>query len=930
MPTNSHLCGCVLYLASHLCQLITPMSQLAAQQEAVIAERSAGVNFENEILPILQSHCLDCHNESNRESELALDTVVSALRGGDSGAATIVPGDSTASHLIERVAHPDAALRMPPDSDGLSVAELQLLKAWIDDTAAWRDAAAALSQDTLEHWSLLPLERPTIPNSRQAHPIDAFIEKTLHAADLSFSVQASQQRLIRRLYLVMHGLPPTRAQVAEFLADTRPDAWEHLVERVLESPRYGERWAAHWLDVVRFGETDGFETNRERPTAYHYRDWVIDAFNSDKPYDRFITEQLAGDALGEPIGTAFLVAGPHDIVKGQNALLGLMQRQDELTDMVNTTGTAFLGLTTGCARCHNHKFDPISQKDFYALQAVFAGVEFAERELPLSQAAKMQLAEVDAEIEQLRDDLLKYARQSGTRPPVNSRSNSELFPKTRARHVRFTILASSASEPCIDELEVFAGDVNVGLASAGAIATSSGNFEHPLHQLKHINDGRHGNAHSWISSAAAGGWVALELSGEFEIERIVWGRDREGVFGDRLATNYRVESSLDCEQWQLLASSDDRLPFSASAELKDQYDLSNLSTTEAAAVNSLIERMHTLQNKRNGLASSNRVFAGSFRDPDKTFRLHRGDPTTPREPIGPGAIDVLGELELPADATEQQRRLALAMWIARPDHPLTARVMVNRLWHYQFGSGLVDTPSDLGANGSSPTHPELLDWLANEFIHHGWSIKHLQRLILNSHTWKQDSAPNTPAIALDASSRLLWRFPPRRLEAEGIRDCILAASGQLDLTTGGPGFSGFEVELENVRHYFPKKDFGPSDWRRMIYMTKVRQEKDAVFGIFDCPDGSQVTPKRGRSTTPLQALNLFNSRFVMQQAELLAERLATETEADEARVGLAYELCFGRSAEASEVAEALEFISQQGWGQFARAMLNANEFIFIP
>lgn len=927
---NSQLRGCALCLLSQLCILVTQSSYLLAQEAVVSVERSPGVSFVSDILPILQSQCLDCHNESSRESELALDSMLSALRGGDSGAATIIPGDSATSHLIERVAHADAALRMPPDSDGLSVDELQLLKAWIDDAAAWREAVAALSQDTLKHWSLLPLERPTIPDTSQAHPVDAFIEQPLHAVGLSFSAQASQQRLIRRLYLVMHGLPPTRAQVTEFLADTRPDAWEHLVERLLESPRYGERWAAHWLDVVRFGETDGFETNRERPTAYHYRDWVIDAFNSDKPYDQFIKEQLAGDAMGEPIGTAFLVAGPHDIVKGQDALLGLMQRQDELTDMVNTTGTAFLGLTTGCARCHNHKFDPISQKDFYALQAVFSGVEFSERELPLSKSAESQLAELDAEITGVRGELLKYARQSATRPPVNARSNNELFSKTRARHVRFTILASSASEPCIDELEVFAGDVNVGLASAGAIATSSGNFEHPLHQLKHINDGRHGNAHSWIASAATGGWVALELASEFEIERIVWGRDREGMFGDRLATNYRVESSLDGEQWQLLASSEDRLPFSTAAELKDQYDLSNLSTAEAAAVNNLIERMQTLHNKRNGLASSNRVFAGSFRDPDKTFRLHRGDPTAPREPIGPGAIDVLGTLELPPDATEQQRRLALAKWIARPDHPLTARVMVNRLWHYQFGSGLVDTPSDLGANGSSPTHPELLDWLASEFIQHGWSIKHLQRLILTSKTWKQDSAPDSTALAVDASSRLLWRFPPRRLEAEGIRDCILAASGRLDFTTGGPGFSAFEVELENVRHYFPKKDFGPSDWRRMIYMTKVRQEKDAVFGIFDCPDGSQVTPKRGRSTTPLQALNLFNSRFVIQQAEMLAERLAVEAVTDESRVGLAYELCFGRLAEASEVAEGLEFIAQQGWGQFARAMLNANEFVFIP
>jgi len=256
--------------------------------------------------------------------------------------------------------------------------------------------------------------------------------------------------------------------------------------------------------------------------------------------------------------------------------------------------------------------------------------------------------------------------------------------------------------------------------------------------------------------------------------------------------------------------------------------------------------------------------------------------------------------------------------------------MVNRLWQFHFGIGIVDTPSDFGANGTLPSHPELLDWLASEFMKCGWSLKHMHRLILTSTTWQQDSRPRSEAIQKDSTSRLLWRFPPRRLEAEGIRDCILAASGKLDTRMGGPGFSAFEVELENVRHYFPKKDYGPADWRRMVYMTKVRQEKDSIFGVFDCPDGSQVTPKRSRSTTPLQALNLLNSRFVMQQADFLAERIELEGGSMEQRISLAYELCFGRSANNSECAEAIAFVTEHGWQSFARAMLNTNEFIFIP
>ena len=274
--------------------------------------------------------------------------------------------------------------------------------------------------------------------------------------------------------------------------------------------------------------------------------------------------------------------------------------------------------------------------------------------------------------------------------------------------------------------------------------------------------------------------------------------------------------------------------------------------------------------------------------------------------------------------------MAIARWIADEANPLTPRVIVNRIWQNHFGEGLVDTPSDFGGNGSAPSHPLLLDWLASEFVESGWSVKHLQRLILTSDAWQQDSRPRPNGIAVDAGSRLLWRFPPRRLDAEGIRDSILAVTGKLDLRMGGPGFSAFEVELENVRHYFPKQQYGPEDWRRMIYMTRVRQERDAVFGVFDCPDCSQVVPKRSRSTTPLQALNLLNSRFVVDQAVFLAQLLESDAESIEERIVLAYELCFAREPQPAELAVAVEFVESTDWKQFARAMLNANEFVFIP
>ena len=496
--------------------------------------------------------------------------------------------------------------------------------------------------------------------------------------------------------------------------------------------------------------------------------------------------------------------------------------------------------------------------------------------------------------------------------------------------MRFTIDATNQGQACIDELEIFAGGENVALASAGAIASSSGDFVHPLHQLAHINDGRYGNSQSWISQQSTGGWVQIELAGVRRIEAIHWGRDRLGNFQDRLATEYRIEASLDGITWSLLASSADRMPFDPQASSTPTYAFDDFPSEQAKLGRDLVQRLEAVTGERQRLESSTLVYAGTFNQPEATHRLYRGEPSAPREAVTPGAIASLTDLSLAADAPEQQRRLALARWIAAEDNPLTARVIVNRLWQYHFGTGIVATSSDFGINGALPSHPELLDWLAAELIDSGWSLKHVQRLILTSQAWQQESRPHAEGLAIDATSRLLWRFPPRRLEAEAIRDSLLAVTGKLDTRLGGPGFSGFEVEIENVRHYFPKTRFGPDDWRRMIYMNRVRQEREAVFGVFDCPDFNQSVPQRTRSTTPLQALNLFNSDFVWQQAGFLAERLDAEAESPAEKITRAYELTYNRPPQADEIAAALEFIEQTDWQQFARVLLNTNEFMLIP
>ena len=926
-------------IAILLLSLATLASTHAAAEEAV--------DYETHVQPILAKHCKKCHGPKEQESELRLDTPATILKGGDSGEPVFVRGDSKASHIITRITSDDPDEVMPPKGAELSKEEVDVLRRWIDAGAMLPGTAE--QRLTTKHWSFQPVAKVTPPALKDPwikNPVDAFILAKLQTKKLSPSPVADRVTLIRRLCLVLHGLPPTPDQVARFAGDKSPDAYDQLVERLLASPHYGERWGRHWLDVVRFGETHGFEMNRERPTAYHYRDYVIKSLNDDKPYDLFVKEQIAGDAFGADIGTGFLVAGPYDQVKSPDKNLTLMQRQDELADMINTTGTTFLGLSMGCARCHNHKFDPVLQRDYYAWSAVFAGVRHAERAIPDPSAPlrneqitsiKKQIATLEQQLAPLRVEAKRIEAnklvKSSKRPAVSPLVNEERFTPVDASLVRFLVKATNTgSEPCIDELEVYDTDGrNVALATAGATATASGTLSgYAIHKLKHINDGRTGNDHSWISNTASKGWVQIALKKPAKIDRIVWGRDRKKRFADRLATDYLIEVATQPDRWSPVASSVGRQPF-PNAKLSPDSFVALLPPAKARVARDLLSRHMQLNNDLKTLAAtSTKAWIGTFAQPGATHRLYRGDPMAPREAVAPDALTVLGTLGLKMNEPEQQRRVKLAEWIARGDHPLTARVLVNRVWQYHFGVGIVDTPNDFGANGTTPSHPQMLDWLAGELVQRGWSIKHVHRLVLKSNTYQQSSKPRAGALAVDGDARLLWRFPPRRLEAEAIRDCILQVSGVLDKRVGGPGFSAFVIDNENVRHYHPKKMFGPADWRRMIYMTKVRQEQDAVFGAFDCPDGNQVMPKRSRSTTPLQALNLLNSKFMTQQAGIMADRLRREAGKDASRqVERAFTLFYNREPTATEIADATKLIVDHGLESFCRAMQNTNEFLFI-
>ena len=1056
---------------------------------------AAPVDFVREVQPIFARHCHECHGGARQKSGLRLDIKSEALKGGDNHGPDILPGKAKDSPLTHFITSEDPDELMPP-SGRLSASEIATLIRWIEEGAVWPDGVdTAKLEDRRDHWAFKPIAENRA-SAASSHSIDSFIEAKLTEHGLRRSPETDPATLIRRLSLDLTGLPPTPEEVAVFTTEcndaVREPALQRLVDRLLTSPHYGERWAQHWLDLVRYADTHGFEVNTERPNAWPYRDYVIQAFNADLPYNQFIRHQIAGDAcaaqspsLPHPdAATGFLVTAsvllPGQI--GKDAPSMRLARQDAVDEIVVNIGQTFLGLSLGCARCHDHKFDPVSTREYYAMQAFVAGVEYADRPLRSPEALERakELETLQQQAIQLDRRLLHFVplAQPGTRArTIRPEQNEEPFTPIAARFIRFTIHDANHHpklgliEPCIDEFEIFSQGVNL---APQAKVRASGSRTSAKHRLEHLNDGRYGNDFSWMSNAKGRGWVEFELPEPRRIDRVVWGRDRKGQFQDRLATaftleaglerhslqvlaearpqrpaihwkhctdrftpvrarrlrftvlatqgqspcldelevfdtrgrnlardarvttsgnilipdrhdpayvndglfgnnrswlgneegrgwvelefpepakidrvvwsrdregqlkdrlptEYRIETALDGEAWRLVADSSDRQPFVVTAATEPVFSAAGLSGEERHQAEILLAKKRALEAKIQAAGQAQLVFAGRFREPDAIRVLNRGDPEQPKDPVAPAVPAALGNLQLATDTPEQARRLALAEWIASPANPLTARVMVNRVWQGHFGIGLVETPSDFGRSGMKPSHPELLDWLASEFIRSGWSLKHLHRLIVTSATYRQSArAPDPSAAAKDADNRLLWRFPSRRLEAETIRDSMLAASGRLNLTPFGRGYNLFD-KRGGLSGFKPVETFSPDNERRMIYAHKVRREGEAVFGAFDCPDAGQSTARRVQSTTPIQALNLFNSRFTLAQAEAMAQRLEHEAGRDPKRqVEQAYLLTLGRRPTEDEQREAEPVVRTHGAAVLARALFNSSEFLFLP
>ena len=690
------------------------------------------------------------------------------------------------------------------------------------------------------HWSFTPPRRPEVPavegKAWVRNPIDAFILRELEALGLAPAAEADRVTLIRRVRFDLTGLPPTPEEVDAFVADSRPDAYERLVDKLLDSPQYGERWARPWLDLARYAESDGFKSDKTRPDAWRFRDWVVSALNRDLPYDRFLRLQLAGDELAPGDPGAFLATGfnRHWPFEDNNKVPGL-NRQLMLEDMTDTTASVFLGLTVACARCHDHKYDPISQKDYYRFQAFFAA-STPKDDYPLV-------------------------------PPIEEAAHAAVEAEVRARADVVRREIEAIERPYLAPL-----------------------LKDKLAKLP------------------------AEVRKAFETEP----EERSAFQEDLLRKNAKM-MAVEPKALRTAMAADDLRRW------EDRGRAMAAITKDAPAVLP--------------------VAAGMTDDGPKAppvFLLRKGNLANPGEEVPAGYPSVLESSAVPppapASASTTGRRKALADWLARPDHPLTARVMVNRLWQGHFGRGIVATPSDFGTQGTAPSHPELLDWLATEFVAHGWSLKAIHRLMVNSSSYRQSSIPTAGSLEQDPDNALFSRMPRRRLEGEAVRDALLAVSGALDPRVGGPSvFPDLPPGIE-TRGGWARSPSAADRNRRSLYVFVRRNLKYPLFDAFDAPDTNVTCPERNVSVNAPQALMLLNSDLVIEHARALARRVSAgvgEGAEDRRAIDLAYRLALGRHARPEELDAGAAFLKESGedrdraLADFCHALLNLNEFVFV-
>ena len=851
-----------------------------------VARTQNTVSFEKDVRPILQSSCESCHGEL-QVSGLDLRTRESALKGGDGGAA-IVPGRADQSRLYRRV----AGLEEPsmPLNGSLSPEQVAVLKAWIDQGAHWDTAAQAQSQaqsqaqraaalaalekadipvSARDYWAFKLPVQPAIPSvSGSANPIDRFLQKARQDRGLTTAPRAARATLLRRAYLDLIGLPPSPEETAAFLADTTPGAWEKAIDTLLASPHYGERWGRHWLDVARYADSSGFEHDYDRPNAWRYRDYVIRAFNQDKPYDVFLKEQIAGDELDTTsdetmIATGFLRAGPRVAFREKD---NPERRYEYLDDLIDTTSRGVLGLTVRCARCHNHKFDPIPQKDYYGLVATFFG--YVETTYPLAPRA-----EADARQKQVKEiDARKAALNAEAR-----RIETPYAEKLRQ-----------------EAYKQFPENVQRAIAKPESDRTPG---EQLLAQqvVEQVNPNRNALLRAMTPEDAA----------------------RHRALTDQIQALEKTKPAP-LPEAEIVTDGDYR--FAPNGDGDDVIGCPKCRITDVQNGSFLHEG------------------PGRYETPPSYFLL-RGDPNSKGSLMKPGFVTVATygnpPTEIPPpDGRTSGRRRALAEWLASPQNPLTARVIVNRIWHHHFGRGIVATLDNFGKMGDAPTHPELLDYLAVDFMTHGWSIKRMHRLIMTSEAYQMASAfDNGADREKDPQNLYLWRWRAQRLDAEIVRDSILAAGGGINLTVGGPAvFPPLPKDvLSSVSFgvWKPQND-DATTWRRSVYVYRRRGLVYPLFGVFDLPEQNVTAGARNVSTQPTQALTLLNNAFVLRQAQMFADRVKKDAGDNlEKQVDLAYRIALTRPPTRTEMSVAIASLADHSLVDLTDVLLNLNEFVYI-
>lgn len=809
----------------------------------------AQTDLSRQAFVILEKNCFSCHGQA-RTSELDLRSGEAVLKGGINGK-VVIPGNPGASRLILFVTHQEKPV-MPP-TGRLSETEVDTLRRWIaagvpfDGFAPVGDgkeepplAIKPFSSVEQGYWAFQSPRRidppPVGDQSWSGNPVDRFLYASMAARGLKPSAPADRRTLIRRATLDVTGLLPTPQEVEAFVSDRRPDAWERLVDRLLASPHYGERWARHWLDVVRYADSGGFEFDIDRPEGWRYRDYVVKAMNDDKPYDQFVREQLAGDEYAPDtsdamIATGFLRLGPDGEDRGERA------RQDALDDVITTTSLTFMGMTVGCARCHDHKFDPIRQADFYRIQAVFSPAQPLDYPVVPPAVVTAHKAEV--------------ARLDGLLKPLKS-TRREL----EAPYVKILIEEQVAGLP--------------------------------------------------------------------EYMQIAWRTpEAERTAGQRL-TVQQIRKVLEIDR--------------QAHRFSEKEMIGRMSATDKQRHEELTAQIKDLESKKPKPFATTRAISEKSRVASPTWFLHRGNVESRGPAMDPGTLSVLGDFkfpEPPANATSTWRRRGLAEWLTRRDNPLTARVMVNRIWQHHFGEGIVRTPSNFGKLGEPPSHPELLDWLALEFIDRGWSMKQMHRLLLTSQAYRMRSDDVAASVEIDPENRLFWRMPRVRLEAEVIRDLILDAAGNLNRSVGGPCVYPYidpKLFQSSTKRTWPGvPDDDPSTWRRSLYVYSKRSIRYPLFETFDQPNLINSCERRNRSTIAPQALLMMNNNFIIFEAGKFAERLRAEAGDNAvAQVELAFRLALGRGPTQFERERATGFIqtTPNGLAEFCQLIFNLNEFLY--